>query len=395
MKRAIAVAIAVACVACGESSDVAPGPTAPRPSAAPKSGAANEPPTIDTAELLPNPAGSADPLTLDLKARDPERDRLMTSVEWYKNGQPVPELHGTVVDAGTFSRGDMVYAIATVSDPTHEVTAQSKTLTIGNSAPKVRSVFISSSKVTAAGMVEAQANAEDADGDSFQLTYQWYRNGDLIPAMTSSRLSPGIVQRGDKVAVSAAATDGSDTGPWVQSPPVTVANSDPVITTQPSYEMTPNGAYTYSVGAKDADNDTPLKFELVEGPKGMRVDDQSGAVTWAVPDDAKGNSPIKIAVTDPYGGRATQAWVLSVDWNQAPASANAKQKAAPATDEIPPTDAAGDSPDNDDTAAGEATPSARKAPSAKAAGRVTDKALPHEGDEPEEDEGAAYDEEQF
>jgi hypothetical protein len=395
MKRAIAVAIALACVACGESTDVAPDPGAPRASAPPKSGAANEAPTIDAVELGPNPAGSADPITLDLKARDAERDRLTTSVDWYKNGVLVPDLHGTVVDAGTFSRGDTVYAIATVSDATHEVTAQSAALTIGNSAPKVRSVVISSAKVTAADMVEAQANAEDADGDSFELSYQWYRNGEPIPSATSSRLAPGIAHRGDKVSVSASATDGSDAGPWLQSAPVTVANADPVITTQPSYEMTPNGEYQYSVGAKDADNDTPLKFELVEGPKGMTVDEQSGVVTWAVPDDAKGNSPIKVTVTDAYGGRATQAWVLSVDWNESPASASDKQKKAPRAKDTTANQASGDSPDSDDMSGGEATPSAKKAPAAKPAGRVTEKKAPHEGDEPEEDQGAAYDEEKF
>ncbi len=218
-------------------------------------------------------------------------------------------------------------------------------------------------------MVEAQANVEDPDGDSFEISYQWYVNGELIPAATSSRLPPGVAHRGDKVSVSASATDGSDVGAPAQSAPIVLANAAPVITTQPSYEMTPNGAYTYSLGAKDADGDTPLRYELLEGPEGMKVDDQSGVVTWAVPDNAKGNSTIKIAVSDPYGGRSTQTWVLSVDWNQAPASPSG--------------------------AAGKATPSAKKAPSAKAAGKVTEKTPPGESDEPAEDEGAAYDEEDY
>jgi len=396
MKRAIAVAIALACVACGSSSDVPADPSAARPGAARKSGAANEAPTIDQAEIMPNPAGAADPLTLDLKARDAERDRLTTSVEWYKNGELVPDVHGAVVDAGTFSRGDTVYAIATVSDAGHETTVQSAAISIGNSAPRVRSVFISNPRVTAADMVEAQATVEDPDGDSFEISYQWYVNGEPVPSATTPRLPPGVAHRGDKVSVSASATDGSDVGAPAQSAPIVLANAAPVITTQPSYEMTPNGAYTYSMAAKDADGDTPLRYELLEGPEGMKVDDQSGVVTWAVPDEAKGNSTIKIAVSDPYGGRSTQTWVLSVDWNQLPASPNGKQKpASPAADEISPSEAAGDSPDSDGTAARGARPSAKKAPSAKAAGKVTQKTLPGESDEPAEDEGAAYDEEDF
>jgi hypothetical protein len=394
MKRAIAVAIALACAACGSSSDAPVEPAAPRASATPKSGAENEAPTIESVTLSPDPASAGEPITLELKARDPERDRLTTNIEWYKNGVAVPELHGSVIDAGTFKRGDRVYAVATVADATHEVTAQTAVLSIGNSAPRVRSVLISPAKVTALDVVEVQANAEDPDGDSVELSYQWYRNGEPIAGATGPRLPADSVHRGDKLAVSVSATDGSDAGPATQSPPIVVANAAPVITTQPSYDMTPTGSYTYTVGAKDADNDAPLKFELLEGPKGMTIDEQSGVVTWAVPDDAKGGA-IKVAVTDPYGGRVTQAWVLAVEWGEKPVpSAKGKSK-GPVSQKRKPTVTGGESPASEDTSAGEEAAPAERAPSAKAAARNTGKASQGDEEEPDEDQGAAYDEEKF
>ncbi len=322
MKRAIAFAIALACAACGQSSEApveheaAPHANAPASS----SGAENEAPTIENAALLPDPAGASDPITLDVKVRDKDRDRLTTTIEWYRNGSVDSELSGTVVDAGTFQRGDRVYAMVYVSDGHHDVNAQTHVLTIGNAAPRARRVFVGPNEATAGDILVAQAEVDDADGDSVQLSYRWYKNGAEIPAATESRLSPGTVRRGDKVSVEVSGSDGTDQGPWVQSPPVVIANADPKITSQPSYEMTPTGSYTYAIEVKDADGDTPLRFELVEGPPGMTVDASSGVVSWKVPESASGNSKVEVAVSDSSGGRATQDWILSVDWAQPPAS---------------------------------------------------------------------------
>ena len=400
MKRAIAVAIALACAACGQSSsDVPLDPSAPRPVARPTTGAQNEAPTIEGVEITPSPAGAGDALTLEVKVRDPERDRLTTSVEWFKNGVAVPDLQGTVVDAGTFVRGDRVYAVVSVSDPTHDVKAQSPAIAIGNSAPRVRSVFIGPEKPTAADILEAQTHVEDADGDSFEVSYRWYRNGQPIAAATSSRLPPGSVHRGDQIMVEASATDGSDASEWSQSPPISVANASPAITTQPSYEMTASGAYRYALGAKDADGDTPLRFELLEGPKGMAVDEQSGVVTWTVPQDAKGSNAIRVAVTDPYGGRATQAWVLAVDWNaadivkpepKAEETPSAKEHEKPAAEHETP--AAEAEPGADEESPAE-TPAKRAA--AKPAKTTPAKAKPADEYEPEQDQGEPYEDKEF
>jgi Putative Ig domain len=328
MKRAIAAAIALSFAACGGPSDT-PAPAPPGrggPEAAATNGD-NEEPTIDSVAIEPDPASAADTLSLAVVARDSEHDRLKTTIEWYKNGELVPDLRDSVVEAGTFSRGDRVYAMVYVADATHEVSRQTSAISIGNSVPRIHALFVDPAQPTALDLLEAAPNVSDADGDSVELSYRWYKNGQLIPAATSSRLPAGIAHRGDKVFVEASASDGTDTGPWVASQAVELANAKPAITTQPGYEMGPNGVYSYDIGAKDPDGDEPLRYELVQGPKGMTVDESTGAVTWTVPQDANGNHPVEVAVSDPHGGRTTQHWVLSVDWNQAPASASPEQPA--------------------------------------------------------------------
>jgi hypothetical protein len=398
MKRAIAAAIALSFAACGGSSD-APSPAPARRAAqAPAAPGNNEAPEIESAEIVPNPASAADSVGVEVHVRDADRDRLSTAIEWYKNGVLVPELRETVVDAGTFARGDRVYAIVHVSDATHEVTRQTAAVSIGNAAPRVRAVVISPLQPTAADLIEAQPGVDDADGDSIELSYRWYKNGVAIPDATGSRLAAGTAHRGDKIGVQVSATDGSDASPWIQSPEVVLGNSKPTITTQPGYEMGATGVYSYQIGAKDPDGDDPLKYELVQGPPGMAVDEASGALTWTVPQDAKANNPIEIAVSDSYGGRATQHWALSVDWNQAPASPAGVATEKPAAKrDTAERDAERES--DEETPVKAAVPKAKSAPPAKEtpakAKRAAAKPTDESDNEPEQDQGEPAGEEPF
>jgi hypothetical protein len=393
MKRAIAVAIALACAACGGDSSNTPAPDAaqPRAATATRSGAVNEAPTIESAELTPDPASAADSLTVEVRALDPDRDRLTTAIEWFRNGEAIEGLHDVAAPSGTFNRGDSVYATVTVSDGTHEVTRLTPTISIGNATPRVRSVEIAPNPAIATDLLEAHADVEDADGDSVELSYRWYRNGVEIPAATSARLPAGIGHRGDKIGVEVSASDGTDASAWVGAPYVTYANAKPTITSQPGYEMGANGVYDYQIQAKDPDGDAPLRFELVHGPPGMTVDEASGAVTWTVPQDAKGNNSIEVAVSDSYGGRVTQDWVLSVDWNQPPAAPSdnsaAKPKAASAAKDE--SQAERESAGDEETPVKRAAPApaAKKSPAkAEPPADEEDSTSPYPAEEPEEEE---------
>jgi hypothetical protein len=151
------------------------------------------------------------------------------------------------------------------------------------------------------------------------------------------------------VVVQVRATDGSNPSPWVASAPLTLANAAPKITTQPDYTLTGSAQYSYEVAAKDPDGDRPLKYELVQGPPGMVVDIVNGRVTWRVPATAKGVYPIELAVSDPYGGKTTQSYSLSVGWNDVPA--NASGAASPAGAGAPKAANPSTASDSDDGAA--------------------------------------------
>jgi hypothetical protein len=335
MKRAIASALTLFCVACGGSGeDVTPEPSAP---AAPRAQAGRESgengaPQIVSALLEPADAGSNDSLSLELVIRDPDQDRVRTTVEWYRNGELLEDLSDLSVPAGEFARGDSVYAIVYATDGKHDVTAQTAALSIGNATPRVKMLRIKPEHASALDMLEVEAETVDDDGDRVTLAYQWLVNGKPVPEATTMRLAPGIARRGDTVAVQVNASDSYDETGWIQSKSFGVANAAPTITTQPNYELSGSGRYSYEVAAKDPDGDSPLRYELVQGPPGMSVDVASGVVTWRVPADAKGVYPIELAVSDPHGGKTTQSYSLSVDWSEGPANAKAPaRKPAPAS----------------------------------------------------------------
>ena len=221
-----------------------------------------------------------------------------------------------------------MYAIVYATDGKHDVSAQTPALSIGNAAPRVKTLRITPDRATALDLLEAQADVVDDDGDRVQVSYRWLRNGEPLPEATNSRLAPGIAHRGDTVAVQVNATDGSDESGWIQSKGLQLANAAPTITTQPNYELSGSGQYSYEVAAKDPDGDSPLRYEIVQGPPGMSVDVSGGRVTWRVPADAKGVYPIEIAVSDPHGGKTTQSYSLSVDWDAGQKDAKGAAKPA-------------------------------------------------------------------
>ncbi|MBM4334631.1 MAG: hypothetical protein FJ108_01790 [Deltaproteobacteria bacterium] len=326
MKRILATAITLLCVACGDDSDHASTSGAVTGRAAPARGAENSPPEIISAEIEPEGAWASEPMSLAIVASDPDRDRVKLEIEWYRNSERVADLDGADVPAGSFARGDRVYAIVYASDGRSEVTHQTGAIIVANSPPSIRRVAITPMRATALDLLQAEVDARDEDGDPVELSYRWLRNGQPIGDSEGPRLEPGAGHRGEVVVLQVRGSDGTAESDWIASAPLTIGNAPPEITTQPNYTLSGSSRYDYEVAARDPDGDRPLKYELVEGPPGMAVDIVSGRVSWQVPGSAKGVYPIELRVSDPYGGKTTQSYSLAVDWSELPASA-----AAPAT----------------------------------------------------------------
>jgi hypothetical protein len=297
--------LAVFCLGCGAD--------------APESEAVNHAPLVDEAQITPAAPTAADGVSLVLKVHDPDRDAVKVSIQWYRNGRPLPAGTGATLPPQQFRRGDQIHAVVHATDGLLAVEAASDTIEIINAAPRVTGLTVEPVAPGTADALTATAQGSDTDGDALEYRYRWYRNGDLLPEQ-SATLPAGSAQRGDEVSASAAAHDGQVLGDWVSSGTLQLRNAAPVISTQPEYLLGEGGMYVYDVGATDPDGDTPLRYELIEGPPGMSVDGSTGQVSWQLPSDASGVYPIELTVTDTHGGRTVQRYTLELAPPEPPAN---------------------------------------------------------------------------
>jgi hypothetical protein len=281
----------------------------------------NRPPEIVEAYLAPEEPSRNDTLRLMLEVRDPDRDGVDVRITWRRSGlvyKTGPEL---TLPAGILSPGDEVDAVVLVSDGEFEDLVETYSVTVRNLPPRITSVQLKPKPVTASESVLAEAVAVDQEEDEVHFAYQWLRNGTEIPDATAAVLEPGRVRRGDEVQVQVTAIDdGDNEGHQVLSAPIRVDNSAPEIESRPPFELASPDLYVYNIRAEDPDGDSPLRFELIEGPAGMRVDIVTGKLAWKIPSDAVGSHTVEVRVRDGYGGEAKQRYALEISLETPPAA---------------------------------------------------------------------------
>ena len=144
-----------------------------------------------------------------------------------------------------------------------ESTTDSASVEIENSIPTVSNVYVLPTQPYTNDTVTAYATASDADsGQSLQLHYTWYVNGNAVVNGYGMDTLSGVssFSKGDNIFVSVYATDGVDQGPSDSSSIVTVENSPP---SSPTVGLSPTDPtegiedLTCSAsGSSDADNDS-------------------------------------------------------------------------------------------------------------------------------------------
>jgi hypothetical protein len=314
MRRALLVSVVGIGLACGGGE----GASEHEPAAQPAEQKENRPPYVEALAIVPDSPTAEDSLSVGLRVIDPDRDPLSIGLVWYRNGSVHDDSGRQSIDPGEFTRGDRVWVEATISDGTNEIEVKSDPVTIGNARPHPTSIKLTPPQPSAADILEAEVEGKDADGDPVRWSYRWLIDGRPVDGLEGTRIAPGLLKRGMRVALEVSGNDGIEDGDWISSDTVVIGNAGPKVTSQPVYGLASPGHYAYQVKAEDADGDQPLRFELAEGPPGMSIDPASGSLTWTLPADAKGNYPVEIAVSDGHGGRTAQRYALQVSWEAEP-----------------------------------------------------------------------------
>lgn len=151
------------------------------------------------------------------------------------------------------------------------------------------------------------------NANELTFEYRWLLNGEEMPWEDSAHLPGERLSRGDTVAVEITAIDdlGNVHPPFVTLP-ITVENAPPFSAKPPTCELGA-GELFGQVLAEDPDDD-PIHFELLHGPDGFVLDQDSGKFTWTIPQSVDGVYSIHVAIDDGEGGRVENTF--EIQWSQ-------------------------------------------------------------------------------
>lgn len=321
MGMTLAIAGAGALVACGGGEQVAPtglpmgqAPAETEASAeTSRTSQSNDPPEIDELVLRPDRPRPGERLTAVVEASDVNGDPIKLSYTWTVDGNEVRNRSNEFM-LKDVKKGSYVEVSVVARDGKDESDAYEAGVTISNRPPVLRGVvFEPLGEVSVASDVTAAPRAFDPDGDEVEFEYTWYVNDS--EASTVATLPAREFRRGDEIVLEVVAYDEDDESEPLVSAPVTVVNAKPKIVSKPSGFGGED--FNYKVEVDDPDGDRNLRFHLVKGPDGMRIDNLAGTLTWSPGSDQVGSHAVEIAVDDQKGGEDVQSFELTLGSDEA------------------------------------------------------------------------------
>ena len=231
----------------------------------------NTPPTVSTPAISPSQPSSNDDLSITISSSDDDQDVLTTEIRWYLNGTLVSELNDQSNVTSLATRdGDQWYVEIRVSDGEDTtVWKTSQTVTIGssqtgNNKPTIMALVLQPYEAYTSDSLYFDFISTDNDGDPIVDTeIQWYRDGVLMPSITTTTLSSEQTSKSEQWEVHVRIYDGTEWSDWEISSSVTILNTAPEldsISLDFSQAQTSQDI-TLSLSMSDLDGDAPASPE--------------------------------------------------------------------------------------------------------------------------------------
>lgn len=326
-RRLAVLALAATC-ACG-SGDEGAGPTSQEaPAASPQAdGAANGAPVVRSVRFEPERPLPGQRVIARVDAWDPDDDPVRLVYTWRLDDRETRRSEAGF-DVPQEAKGSTLEVNVVAHDGATESQPRVLDAVVGNRPPELVDLLVEPAKsVTVEHEVVASARAVDPDGDPVEFHYAWLVNGRYVE-VDDAVLTKRHFARDDIVEVEVVVSDGEDETDPLRSPPITIQNSLPVVTSTPQ-GFDGDGAFRYTPEVTDADGDRRLRFRLLEAPEGMQVDWLRGTVSWRPREDQAGKHRVDLEVDDGAGGVDVQSFVLDVKFEE-PDAESAPTPAAPA-----------------------------------------------------------------
>ncbi len=225
-----------------------------------------------------------------------------TKTEWLVNGELASDSTASQFNAGDTKRGDKIQARVVIKGS--EIL--SNILEIKNASPEIIGGKIIPEVFRKGDTLGVEVEAGDLDGDSVMILYEWTKNRD--PAGTGNTIGSQL-KRGDKISIKITPFDGIEYGRSVVLHR-DIGNMPPMIIEDNAFSFD-GKVYSVQVSATDPDGDT-LAYSLKSARGDIKIDSQTGLLTWQVPNDFLGDVPITVSVTDGHGGESNRNITLSI-----------------------------------------------------------------------------------
>lgn len=276
--------------------------------------ASTEPNLPPVVESTPVTAATVDQFyRYDVRATDPENQRIRYVLEGAPTGMRIDERTGTILWQPDTAPATPVAVKVVAIDERNARGEQPFTIKVyatPNNPPSITSV--PSLSMTLGQAYEYAASATDPDGDALSFVWNAVPAGAQVGPAQTVRWTPDATQLGAQ-AFELEVRD--ERGGWARQR-FTVfvndaSNHAPQITSTPNPRAVMGQAYAYAVSARDDDGDL-LSFELVDRPQGMTIAGDTGLIGWTPGLVQIGTHPVKVQVTDGRGGVAWQSFTLEV-----------------------------------------------------------------------------------
>jgi hypothetical protein len=222
----------------------------------------NQAPSASGLQIAPASPVTGDNLVGSYTFSDPDGDAESGSeIRWYKDSVHQSAYNDVLtVPSSATSKGESWHFTVRPSDGSvFGSLATSPSVIIGNTPPTAASAGIAPAlPKTADDLVCTGSGSTDADGDSVNYQYAWYKDTILQSGLTTGTVSSGLTAKGQVWECVVTPTDGTGSGP-TGSDSVTIQNTAPTIPTisvSPSSPTTSDNLYCgIVVDSYDADGD--------------------------------------------------------------------------------------------------------------------------------------------
>lgn len=179
----------------------------------------NNAPGAPVVRVVPERPTADTPLGLLVAKPAPDKDGDVARylVSWKVDGNAAPDLENTwTVPAARLKKGQRWQAFVVADDGSSRGPAASASVEIGNRPPVPPVVAIQPMQPEGEQplTLEVRRPASDPDGDKVSMRIEWLIDGAPLPASARAGdgVRPGVVKKGQRVAVKVVPTDGKDAG---------------------------------------------------------------------------------------------------------------------------------------------------------------------------------------